>query len=81
MGSNTEIIFQTGQNSTFKDNLIDLFSAKSFATLIPFNFDSQVMKCKGYISKIDAGKSANDRLFTFVNGRPCDLFKVYKVLP
>ena len=83
-GSRT-VIVTTQAAPTLRENVISLFGGKTAEALEPVDIDAEgdgVFRIVGLVSKATSGtgRSAGDRQFMFINGRPVDLPKAVKVL-
>lgn len=90
------VSFATKPNATTKDNIANVFGSKTLATLITLNLifslqptiesgqrkGDQEVRILGHISRPSHGEGRNtpDRQMFFVNGRPCGLPQVTKVV-
>ncbi|RHZ80299.1 hypothetical protein Glove_137g29 [Diversispora epigaea] len=95
--------FSTNCNNTIRENISNLFGAKSMSQTIPLDFILKINPKKqmisedlehqflsdecsihviGYISKPlkSYGRGSADRQYYFINGRPCNLPKIAKVM-
>ncbi|KAI8388737.1 uncharacterized protein BYT42DRAFT_611743 [Radiomyces spectabilis] len=80
----------TNGNDNLKDNIANIFGSKFSTQVIPFslcledvlgrNDDQTIPRIEGYISKPQwgLGRSAADRQYFYINGRPCSLPKIAK---
>eukprot|EP01134_Creolimax_fragrantissima_P003647 CFRG3647T1 len=75
----------TGNNKSLLTNMINVFGAKQGREVSPVlsSDDGLKLKLEGLISNVmpaNCGRGASDRQFFYVNGRPCDLVKVGKIV-
>ena len=75
-------IISTQSSTQLKDNIVTLFGRKTAEAMQPLDYSSDEFRIVGYVSKATAGcaRTAADRQFFYVNGRPVDLPKAGKVL-
>eukprot|EP00002_Diphylleia_rotans_P004460 TRINITY_DN1329_c0_g1_i15.p1 TRINITY_DN1329_c0_g1~~TRINITY_DN1329_c0_g1_i15.p1 ORF type:complete len:719 (-),score=147.45 TRINITY_DN1329_c0_g1_i15:876-3032(-) len=80
-GNRTTII-SSDRNSNVRANFTNIFGPKQADMMVDYDFhDDQVRMC-GIISRktTNCGRSANDRQFYFINGRPVDIPKFSKLI-
>ena len=84
------IVFATRGNSTTRDNIANVYGAKTLSALVPFDLqlefernltqkDNKII-VQGHISRpvFGEGRQTPDRQMFFVNGRPCGLPQIAK---
>ena len=84
----------TNGNKTIRDNIVNIYGAKSLTSLEPLNLKldidvrhiggqktTETIEVVGYVSKSahGEGRSSSDRQFFYVNSRPCAQSKVVRV--
>jgi DNA mismatch repair protein PMS2 len=88
--------FATKSNQSTRDNIANVFGAKTLSALMPLRLDFEMqptssikraqenkqVEVVGHISKpvVGEGRSLPDRQMYFVNGRPCALPQIAKVI-
>ncbi|KAK9808938.1 hypothetical protein WJX72_006664 [[Myrmecia] bisecta] len=76
-------VISTQEGSTMRDNLITVFGTRTVGAMEALPSTAQGSRLiEGFVSRASVGcaRSASDRQFFFVNGRPVDLPKVGKLL-
>ncbi|KAL9103762.1 MAG: hypothetical protein Q9163_001221 [Psora crenata] len=70
-------VFATRSNNSYRDNIANVFGAKTLASLVPINLNLELGHTGATI--YGEGRQAPDRQMFFVNSRPCGLPQVAKV--
>ncbi|KAI9319340.1 hypothetical protein BX666DRAFT_1458514 [Dichotomocladium elegans] len=85
-GPSTQVLV-TRINKTIRDNIINVFGTKILQQILPYDIEftlenGNLVKIEGFISKPlpGCGRSATDRQYLYVNGRPCLIPKIAKAI-
>ncbi|KAL9588630.1 MAG: hypothetical protein Q9203_002557 [Teloschistes exilis] len=79
------VVFVTKSNAATRDNIANVFGAKTLSALVSMNLEFELQHTRRTISHADAepvfgeGRQTPDRQMFFVNARPCNLPQFAKV--
>ncbi|WP_440953107.1 DNA mismatch repair endonuclease MutL [Methanococcoides sp. FTZ1] len=67
--SDGKVLVRSPTSGEIFDSIVYLFGSESAKKLIPVEFESDIVKISGYISKPELSRSGTDQQYFFINGR------------